>query len=421
MNGFTHEQLTKIRAQFPALAVEVAGEPAAYFDGPAGTQVPQPVIDAMVHYLSKNSANHGGLFATAIASDAMLDAAHLACAEFVGASDPGEIIFGQNMTSLTFAISRAIARTWKPGDEIVVTRLDHDANVSPWVLAARDAGVTVRWIDVRDEDLTLDLSQLDAILSPRTRLVAVGAASNSTGGVNPIREITARAQRAGALVYIDAVHLSPHQLPDVQQIGCDFLACSAYKFFGPHTGILWGKRALLESLEAYKVRPSPTDLPGKWMTGTQSHESIAGVLACIEYLANLHAAVEGVSSGQQSRREKLAQSYARIAAHERSLAEQFLRGMRELSHYRVMGITDLARLEERVATFSLIHTTITPRQLAIELGERGLFAWHGNYYALNLSERLGREPAGMLRVGMVHYNTHHEVERLLAALRQIDR
>lgn len=420
MTMFRDDQLSAIRSQFPALSVQVAGQPAAYFDGPAGTQVPRAVIDAISHYLSFNNANHGGLFATAIASDRMLDEAHQACAELLGASDPGEIIFGQNMTSLTFAMSRALARTWKPGDEIVLTRLDHDANASPWVLAARDAGVTVRWIDVRDGDLTLDLSSRESLLSPRTKLVAIGAASNSTGGVNPIGEMVARARQVGALVYVDAVHLAPHRLLDVKQWDCDFLACSAYKFFGPHTGILWSRREILESLEAYKVRPSTMTLPGKWMTGTQSHESIAGVLAAVDYLAGLAECVGPKPSAGLSRREKLARSFAMIESHEQQLAEQFLRGMAELPGYQVVGITDPARMAERVATFSLVHASLAPQELATQLGERGIFAWHGNYYALNLSERLGREPAGMLRVGMVHYTTPGEVQRLLDALRDLD-
>ncbi|MEX2174009.1 MAG: aminotransferase class V-fold PLP-dependent enzyme, partial [Pirellulaceae bacterium] len=292
-----------------------------------------------------------------------------------------------------------------------------DANVSPWVLAARDAGATVRWAGLRSEDATLDLDELRHAINERTRLVAVGCASNATGGINPVRDICDWAHAMGAKVFLDAVHYAPHGLIDVQAWGCDFLACSAYKFFGPHVGVLWGRRELLESLEAYKVRPAPRELPGKWMTGTQSHEAIAGALAAVEYLSDLGRHLAGNDS--LSRRASLHEAYREIVLYERSLLVPLLAGLAELPEVQICGITDPARLDERVATVSLTHQRFTSTQLAQQLGRQGLFVWHGNYYALNLTETLGLEPAGMLRVGLVHYNTLAEVERLLDALRSL--
>ena len=275
------------RRQFPSLARTVNGHPAVFLDGPGGSQVPERVIAAVSDYLGRTNANHGGLFATGRQSDALLDDAHRAVADLFGADDPETMIFGQNMTSLTFALSRALAKTWRPGDEIVVSRLDHDANVTPWVLAAADAGATVRHIEIHREDCTLDLDDFAAKLSPRTRLVTVGQASNAVGTINPIRVIVRQSHEAGAMVFVDAVHFAPHGLIDVARSGCDFLAASAYKFFGPHVGVLWGRRELLERLPAYKVRPAPDGLPGRWMTGTQNHEGIAGTAAAVDYLADL--------------------------------------------------------------------------------------------------------------------------------------
>jgi cysteine desulfurase family protein (TIGR01976 family) len=412
---FSPEILELCRRQFPALSRRVGDRPAAFFDGPGGTQVPQRVIDAVGHYLAHTNANHGGRFATAIESDRLLAEAHRGLADFLGADDPRTIVFGQNMTSLTFALSRALARGWKAGDEIVLTRLDHDANVTPWVLAARDAGATVRLASVRSEDCTLDLEELRHLINERTRLVAVGCASNATGGINPVRDICDWAHAVGAKVFLDAVHYAPHGLIDVQAWGCDFLACSAYKFFGPHVGILWGRREWLEELEAYKVRPAPLDLPGKWMTGTQSHEAIAGALAAVEYLADLGRLL--AASDSLSRRAALREAYREIALYERALVKRLLAGLAELPEIQVFGINDPARQDERVATVAFTHERFTSSELAERLGKQGLFAWHGNYYALNLMESLGLEPEGMLRVGLVHYNTPTEVERLLEALR----
>ncbi len=403
------------RRQFPALSRRVGERLAVFLDGPGGTQVSQRVIEAVSHVLAHANANQGGLFATSQEADRLIAEAQRGLCDFLGADDPRTIVFGQNMTSLTLALSRSLARTWKPTDEIVVTGLDHDANVSPWVLAARDAGATIRWAGIRSEDCTLDLEELRHLINERTRLVAVGCASNATGGINPVRDIADWAHAVGAKVFLDAVHYAPHGLIDVQAWGCDFLACSAYKFFGPHVGVLWGRRELLESLDAYKVRPAPESPPGKWMTGTQSHEAIAGALAAVEYLADLGRLL--AASDSLTRRAALREAYHEIGLYERGLAKRLLAGLAEMPEVQIYGITDPERLDERVATVSLTHERFTPQEMAIRLGQQGFFVWHGNYYALNLTETLELEPEGMLRVGLLHYNTLTEVERLLEAVR----
>ena len=420
-----------LRREFPALTREVAGRPAVFFDGPAGSQVPRRVIDAIGDYLANRNANHGGLFATSVESDAMLDGVHQLAAALFGASDAECTIFGANMTSLTFALSRAVGRTWQPGDEVLVTRLDHDANVTPWALAARDAGATVRHVEIHRDDCTLDMDDLRRKLSPRTKLVAVGAASNAVGTVNPVAEICKLASEAGALSFVDAVHFAPHALPDVEAWRCDFAACSAYKFFGPHLGLLWGRRELLENLPAYKVRPAPDGLPGRWMTGTQSHEAIAGLGAAIEYLCELgDAALEaqprggqaqagGGASTKPSTRARLVAAYDAIADCERPLGAKLLAGLREIDDVRVLGITDPARLTERVPTVSITHRRLSPQGVAQQLAERGIFVWHGNFYALEVSTALGLEPQGMVRIGLLHYNTPEEVDRLIGALAEL--
>jgi cysteine desulfurase family protein (TIGR01976 family) len=409
--------LDSVRAQFPALSKRVNGLPAVFFDGPAGTQVPQRVLDAIVRYLTEMNANHGGLFATSRESDELLQATHEALAELLGASDPECVFFGPNMTSLTFALSRALAKTWGRDDEVVVTRLDHDANVTPWVLAAEDAGVRVQFVDFHPSDCTLDLDDLRAKLSHRTRLVAVGCASNSVGTVNPVKQICTWARDVGALSFLDAVHYAPHARMDVQDWGCDFLACSAYKFFGPHVGVAWGRRELLESLPAYKVRPAPNDVPGKWMTGTQNHECLAGTLAAVEYLADLGRQLAGDAA--LSRRVALDHAYQEIRDYERRLATQLIRGLEQLEAVTTFGITAAERFDQRLPTVSITHDRKSPRELAAWLGERGIFVWHGHYYALQLTEVLNREPEGMVRIGLAHYNTQEEVDRLLNALAEL--
>jgi cysteine desulfurase family protein (TIGR01976 family) len=400
--------MNEVRRQFPGLARQVNGQAAVFLDGPGGSQVPQSVIDAVADCLAHRNANDGGSFATSREVTSLVDAGRKAMADLLGASDPNEIVFGQNMTSLTFALSRSLAKTWKPGDEIVVTRLDHDANVTPWVLAAADAGATVRHLDINPSDCTLRLDLLPELLNDRTKLVAVGMASNAVGTVSPVGAVVEAARRIGALVFVDAVHAVPHRLVDVAALGCDFLACSPYKFFGPHLGVLWGRHELLEGLTAYKVRPAPNVGPGKWMTGTPSFEAIAGTHAAVDYLASLGRGSD--------RRAALADAYSAIQSHETDLAERFIRGLERLPAWRVWGITDPSRMNERVATFGLTHRSQPASAIASALAEQGIFTWAGHFYAVEIVERLGLAPNGMLRIGFLHYNTAEEVDRTLAAL-----
>lgn len=399
-----------LRAQFPGLNQRREGRTPIFLDGPAGTQVPQRVIDAMVHYLTHCNANHGGAFATSVESDRILDSAHAAISDLLNAPSAAEIIFGNNMTSLTFHLSRSIAKILKPGDEVVVTRLDHDANVSPWTLAARDAGATVRWIGINKDDCTLDLDSFRKQLSDKTKWVAVGLASNGMGTINDVATITREAKRAGATVFLDAVHYAPHGPIDVQALGCDFLACSAYKFFGPHVGVLWGKRELLESLPCYKVRPSTNELPGKWMTGTQNHEGIAGVAAAVDYLDSLAGKLP-------DRRQRLMQTMTAIQAYEQTLSKHLLTGLAERPRFRVWGVRDVKRLNERVPTISITCKDRTPAKLSEYLASRQIYSWAGNMYAVEVAEQLGLEASGgFVRLGMVHYNTTVEIDALLQTL-----
>lgn len=406
----------RIRRQFPAICRTVNGTSAAYFDGPAGSQVPQCVVDAIADYLTHHNANRGGAFVSSRESDAILEAAHEAVADFLGAGTPNEVVFGANMTTLTFALSRTLSRTWSAGDEILVTRLDHDANVSPWVLAARDVGATVRHIGIQPDDCTLDMDDLLAKLSPRTKLVAVGYASNAVGTINPVQEITRAAHDVEAVVFVDAVHYAPHGLIDVERLGCDFLVCSAYKFFGPHVGILWGQQSLLESLPAYKVRPAPNTPPGKWMTGTQNHEGIAGVAAAVKYLEDLGREAIGQSLG---RREALVTAFDAIREIESERMSQLLNGLVQIPQVQVFGITDATQFARRVPTVSFRHAHYGPREVAAFLAERGIFVWAGNHYAQPLTEVLGLEPDGTVRVGLLHYNTEEEIDRFLTALEDL--
>jgi cysteine desulfurase family protein (TIGR01976 family) len=413
-----------VRAHFPALALEQDGQPVVYLDNPGGTQVPQSCIDAIARYLTTSSSNTHGAFLTSRRTDALLDEVHAAMADLLNAADPREIVFGPNMTTLTFAISRAIGRTLTPGDEILVTALDHDANVAPWQALAEERGAVIRMADVDPATCTLDMADLRAKITPRTKVVAVGYASNAVGTVNDVATIIGWAREAGALTYIDAVQYAPHGPIDVQALGCDFLACSAYKFFGPHLGIVYGRLPLLESLPAYKVRPAEDTPPGKWETGTQSHEALAGLLATLDYLAALgreHVDRYGAHfPGMTERRLELHCALAAIQEHERALAARLLAGLATIPGLRVYGLTAAEDLPRRVPTVAVNVAGHSPRELAEGLGARGIFTWDGNYYALNLMERLGlEEHGGALRIGLAHYNTVEEIERLLAALREL--
>jgi cysteine desulfurase family protein (TIGR01976 family) len=412
--------LPRVRAQFPALSRLHDGRPYSYLDGPGGTQVPRTTIDAMARYLERCNANHQGAFPTSEESDEILDRAHAAAAEFLGAR-ADEVVFGANMTTLTFAVSRAVGRTLKPGDEIVITRLDHDGNVAPWLALQEERGAVIRWVDVRHEDCTLDLAGLEKALGPRTRLVAVGLASNAVGTVNPVARIVAMAHAAGALTYVDAVHGAPHVPIDVVPLGTDFLVCSPYKFFAPHLGLLYGRRELLDSMAPYKVRPATDQAPGRWETGTQSGESLAGLLGTFEYLEWLGREFGGAAAGS-TRRAALAAAMNVIHATERELSLRALAALKAVPGLELRGITDPARVDERVPTFAFTLAGRTPREVAAELGRRGIAVWDGDYYAYELIRALGlAESGGMVRVGFTHYNEPAEVDRLAEMLREIAR
>jgi cysteine desulfurase family protein (TIGR01976 family) len=427
--------LTHIRAQFPSLSQTVNGHPAAFLDGPGGTQVPQRVIDAISNYLRRDNANTGGAYSTSRHTDAMIADARAAMADFLNCA-ADEIVFGPNMTTLTYAMSRSFGREisgrdFGAGDEILVTRLDHDANVSPW-LALEEQGVTIRWAEIHQQDCTLDLADLASKINDRTRLVAIGYASNAVGTINPVKKIVALAHAAGALAYVDAVHYGPHGLIDVQDLDCDFLVCSTYKFFGPHMGVLFGKREHLARLHPYKVRPLTDAVPNRWEWGTLNHECIAGITACVDYIASLGTAHVGTAAlGRPSsearpsdRRDAIISAFEAIHHYEHGLMTRLMTGISKIPNIKIYGITDPARFAERCPTIALrvINQTAdqTPLALSKKLGDEGFFTWDGNYYALNLTERLDVEKTGgFLRIGLVHYNTAEEVDRLLIALERI--
>ena len=403
-----------VRQQFPSLELQVNGQPAAFLDGPAGTQVPRQVIEAMRDYFQQANANTCGAFLTSQRTDEMLAGARRAMADFLHCGSE-EVSFGPNMTTITFALARAIGRELKAGDEIVVTTLDHDANVAPW-RALEEKGVVVRQVDIRAEDCTLDLEDLRRKITAKTKLVAVGYASNAVGTINPVAEITKLAHQAGALMFVDAVHYAPHGPVDVKAIDCDFLACSPYKFFGPHMGVLYGKKEHLLRFRPYKVRPAPDTLPDRWETGTQTHEGIAGVAAAVDYFSELGRRCDATAKG---RRAALLAGYRATGAYERELATKLIGGLLAIPGLTFYGIRDPKRFGERCSTVSVRLAKGTPTDAAKFLGERGIFTWDGNFYALNLTERLGvQDKGGVLRIGLVHYNTAEEVDRLLAGLRE---
>jgi cysteine desulfurase family protein (TIGR01976 family) len=409
-----------VRSQFPALAQTVNGHPTVFLDGPGGTQVPQRVIDAISDYLRRDNANTGGAYATSRNTDAMIAEARSAMADFLNCA-AGEVVFGPNMTTLTYGMSRAIGRELGPGDEIVVTRLDHDANVSPW-LALEEKGVTIRWAEFNEEDCTLDLADLASKINSRTKLVAVGYASNAVGTINPVKEIVRLAHAAGALAYVDAVHYAPHGLIDVADLDCDFLVCSTYKFFGPHMGVLFGKREHLTRLRPYKVRPLTDAVPNRWEWGTLNHECIAGITACVDYLADIGE--RATTTATSGRRAAIISAFEAIQRYEHELMQRLISGLLKIAELKIYGITDPARFAERCPTLAVRvidqSAEQTPPALATRLGERGIFTWDGNYYALNLTERLDVEKSGgFLRIGLAHYNTAEEVDRFLAVLREI--
>jgi cysteine desulfurase family protein (TIGR01976 family) len=410
-----------IRSQFPSL-----DRPAIFFDNPGGTQIARPSLERIQRYLLECNANHAGAFATSVQSDAVLEQAHAAMADFLNASRPEEIVFGNNMTSLTLHLSRSLARTLSPGDEIVVTRLDHDANISPWLLVAEDRGCKVTWIDFDVEDCTLKLDEFEKAFERKPKLVAFGCASNAVGTINPVRKITQMAHAAGARVYVDAVQYAPHGPIDVQDLGVDFLVCSSYKFFGPHAAALYGRYELLDELKAYKVRPATNQPPGKWETGTQNHEGIAGVLGALEYFEWLGKTFgseqeEGLrEKGYTGRRLEFKKAMTAIRAYEFETSRALLSALERIPGLRLYGIAEARRLDERVPTFAFTLEDKPPRRVAELLAREGIYVWDGNYYALAVTERLGvEEDGGMVRVGAVHYNTGDEIVRLEEALARI--
>ncbi|MBR84787.1 MAG: cysteine desulfurase-like protein [Euryarchaeota archaeon] len=408
--------IAEIRSRFPGLQRVVNGNQAIFFDGPGGSQSPESVGDAVKHYLLHQNANVGMSFATSRETDAMIEQTMRACADLVGCEDHREIVFGQNMTSLTIQLASALGRTWGPGDEVVVTRSDHDANVRPWVLAAQWSGASVRWIDIDPQDCTHRAETIDDSINDSTVMVAIGAASNFSGTINDVRGICAKAHSVGAEVFVDAVHYAPHGLIDVREMGCDYLACSSYKFFGTHQGILWGRFDRLAELPVAKLRVSNEEVPFRWMTGTQGHESMAGTLAAIEHLAWLGRML---SSSDLSRRQALKVAFSEIEEYEMDLCWRMIEGLDRIDGVKIWGITDPSMKEHRAPTVSFTHHSRTAQEIGAALAERGIFAWAGNFYALELSEALGLEPEGALRVGILHYNTAEEVDRFLDVLSRI--
>ncbi len=410
--------IDRIRAQFPALAVEDNQRARIYLDNPAGTQVAQGVIDRMTDYLARCNANCGGAFRTSKDTDELLHQAHQAMADFLHAERSEEIIFGPNMTSLTFSLSRALGARLKAGDEILVSRLDHDANIRPWIRLAKDCGATVRWLDFDPEDCRLCLDELDTQLNERTKIVAVGLASNLVGTVNPVPQIAEKTHRVGALLFVDAVHYAPHGPVHVQELGADFVVCSPYKFFGPHQGVLWGRYELLEELPAYRVRPAGDGLPGKFETGTQSHEGQAGVLGAVEYLEWLGREFGGEEDLLRPYALKIAMES--IQRYEQLLCRELLSGLAEIDRVKVWGITNPKQLEERVPTVAFSVTGLSPRWISEMLAAENIFVWDGDSYASELVDRLGmRDSGGVVRVGAVHYNTPSEIEAFVRAVERV--
>ena len=405
--------IDRVRREFPALSRSHDGRPRVFMDNPAGTQSPQRVVDAVADALIDAASNHGGFFENSRNAEAIHARAHRAMADFVHARSPDEIVVAQSMTALTFHVSRSLGRRWAPGDEIVVTRMDHEGNVSPWLPLAEDLDLVVRWLPFNRDTWKIEPGDLQALLGPRTRLVALNAASNLTGSINDVVALAALARSAGALTYVDAVQLAPHRCIDVQALGCDFLVCSSYKFFGPHLGVLWGRRELLDELTAYRVRCASEAPPGKWETGTPQTELLAGLAACVDY----HDWLGGEVSDEDTRRGRIEAAYRAATDHEASLAMRLIEGIQAIPGTTVHGIVDPGRLAGRVPTVAMTHARIPPPQVAERLARDGICVWSGHNYALEVVRYLGIEEAvGVVRIGLAHYNTAAEVAATLAAL-----
>ena len=413
--------LSAVRAQFPALALTDNGKRRIYFDNPAGTQVSQPVVDAMSECLLHSNANLGGYFSTTIDVGTIVQSARDAMADFLNAPSSDEIVFGQNMTTLTLHISRSIGRLFGPGDEIILSRMDHDANVWPWVLMARDLGLNVRWLPFNTESFECDLDELEKLISTRTRLICIGGASNLTGTINDVKSICAIARAAGALSYIDGVQSAPHIATDVQDLNCDFFVCSAYKFFGPHQGILWGRRDVLERLDAYRVRPAGSEIPWCFETGTQSHEGIAGVAATVNYFASIGATLASDGRGGPAeltgRRRDVRNAMHMLFEYEQELALYLIAGLQAIDGVTVQGISAPDAMDRRVPTVSFTHSAVAPATIAEGLARQNIFVWSGHNYAVEAAKALRvLDSGGVVRVGPVHYNSLDEIDALLGAL-----
>jgi len=408
-----------IRNQFPALNTADAG---IYFDNPGGTQVPQMVIDAITDCLINANANLGGPFKTSQRADALVEQAHVAMADFFNAASTREVTFGQNMTTLTFHISRSIGRLFSPGDEIILTTMEHDANVSPWLLMARDHDLTVKFLPFDKSSFEFDLDELDALLTDRTKLVCFNHASNMTGTINDVKAVSEKAHAAGALVYVDSVQFAPHGAIDVQDIGCDFLVCSPYKFFGPHMGVLWGRESVLKTLEPYKVRPATSELPDCFETGTLNHEGMAGVIATVDYFDWVGRDLADASyrenrSRLSGRRQHIHAAFDYLTDYEIPLTRQLIDGLTAMPGVTVHGITNSNALRRRVPTVSFTANGHKPRDIAKALGDSDIYVWNGHNYAIEPVNHLGlMEGGGVVRVGLAHYNTAEEVDRTLAAI-----
>jgi cysteine desulfurase family protein (TIGR01976 family) len=397
-----------VRSQFPALSGD-----AVFLDNPAGTQVPRQVINAVAEAMAGAASNIGGAFRASKSARDIWTRAHDATAELLGGKSGREVILGQSMTMLTFHISRTLGRTWAPGDEIILTRMDHDANVAPWLQMAEDRGLIVRWLPFNRDSWRIEPQDLEPLLSPRTRLLAVNYASNLTGSINPVAELTRLAKEAGALVYVDAVQLVPHVKADVDAIGCDFLACSSYKFFGPHLGVLWGREALLDELNPYAVRCAPSDLPGRLELGTPQTELFAGLAATADYFVWLGEQV-GCSGSRES---KIKAAYAAATAYEMPIAQRLIDGLANIEGVRLQGISDSRMLSHRVPTVSFTHARQRNSMLAKALATKGINVWSGHNYALEVVRHLGLdEQEGVLRIGLAHYNTVKEVDVIIGLL-----
>ena len=412
MNDFP---IGPVRREFPALSQSQDGRPRVFMDNPAGTQLPRRVVDAVSSALVDAASNYGGFFENSRRAEEIHAGAHRAMADFVNAHSPNEIVVGPSMTALTLHLSRALGRSFAPGDEIIVTRMDHEGNVSPWLHVAEDLGLVVRWLPFSIDTWKIEPEDLEALLGPRTRLLALNWASNLTGSINDVAELAALARSAGAMTYVDAVQLAPHRCIDVQALGCDFLACSSYKFFGPHLGVLWGRRELLDGLPAYKVRCASESSPERWESGTPQTELLAGLAACVDHYDWLG----GLVSGERSRRGRIEAAYRAAADHEARLATRLIDGIRVIPGTTVHGITNPNRVGERVPTVSMTHERVSPPQVAESLARDGICVWSGHNYALEVVRHLGiDEETGVVRIGLAHYNTEAEVDRTLAALEE---